>query len=160
VAVQKKGANARSSSREITYLHEGESAFLNVDVDLFSATPLDALVAALGRKVMVHYVGRERRSYTAHFSLWFPRNADVAIKRLAQMITKLPRPGRHMWSQARKRVFNVGYQSGFRPFSFESEISSAAVTAAAGVGASITVTIYAVEQRMPKRTARRMKARH
>jgi hypothetical protein len=104
---------------------------------------------------MVHYVGRERRRYSAHFSLWFPRNADVAIKRLARLITKLPPPARRMWNQASKRVFNVGYQSGFRPVSFESEISSGAVTAAARLGASITVTIYAAEEKPRKRLKRR-----
>jgi hypothetical protein len=143
-----------SDSREIIYLHEGESAFLNVDVDLFSRTPLDSLVAAFGQKVMVHYVGRERRRYSAHFSLGFPRSADVAIKRLVRLITKLPIPARRIWNKATKRVFNVGYQGGLRPHSFESEISSAAVDAAARVGASITVTIYAAEQKPRKRSTR------
>ena len=141
----------RSASREIIYIHEGESAFLNVDVDLFSRTPLDPLVAAFGRKVMVHYVGRELRWHSAHFSLWFPRNADAAIKRLTQLITKLPKPARRLWNEAAKRVFNVGYQSGFRPHCFESEISSAAVAAASRVGAAIIVTIYATEEKPQSR---------
>jgi hypothetical protein len=134
-------------SRRTIYVRKTETAFLNVDVDVFSRTPLDALVAAFGENVMVHYVGRERRQYSAHFSLWFPRNADAAIRNLAELITKLPKPARRMWNQASKRVLNVGYQSGCRPFSFESEISSAAVAAAARLGASITVTIYPAEQK-------------
>jgi hypothetical protein len=144
----------RSASREIIYLHDDESAFLNVDVDVFSRIPLDALVAAFGQKVMVHYVGRERRRYSAHFSLWSPRHADAAIKRLAQLIVKLPKPARRLWDQASKRVFNVGYQSGYHPRSFESEISSAGVAAAASVGASITVTIYPTEQKRRKQPRR------
>ena len=144
----------QSVSREIIYIHEGESAFLNVDVDVFSRSPLDSLVAAFGKKVMVHYVGGERGRYEAHFSLWFPRHADHAIKRLAQLITKLPKPARGMWNNASKRIFNVGYQSGFRPHSFESEISTAAVAAASRVRASIMVTIYATEEKPRKRPRR------
>jgi hypothetical protein len=113
---------------------------------MFSRTPLDSLVAALGPEASVHYVGRERRRCSAHFSLYSPRNADVAIKRLARLLMNLPRPARRLWNQASMRVFNIGYQGGFRPPSFESEISVDAVKAAARLGASITVTIYAAEQ--------------
>jgi hypothetical protein len=149
----------RFKSREIVYLCDGDSAFLNVDVDVFSRTPLDFLVAAFGGEVLVNYVGREGRRYSAHFSLYEPRNADAAIRRLAQLITKLPRPARQLWNQASKRVFNVGFQSGFRTQSLETEISSAAVEAAARLGASVTVTIYAAEETSPKESVRRSKTR-
>src|SRR5262245_16622994 len=101
--------------------------------------PLDSLIAALGKQILVNYIGREGRRYSAHFSLYEPRSADAAIRRLARLIMNLPTPVRRLWNQASKRVFNVGFQSGLRPDSFESEISSAAVEAAAGVRASITV---------------------
>ena len=132
----------RFEPREIVYLRDGDSAFLNVDVDVFSKTPLDSLVAAFGREVLVNYVGREGRRYSAHLSLYEPHNADAAIRRLVQLITKLQRPARQLWNQASNRVFNVGFQSGFCPQALETAISSAAVKAAARLGASLTVTIY------------------
>jgi hypothetical protein len=141
------------------YLRDGDSAFLNVDVDVFSKTPLDSLVAAFGREVCVNYVGRERRRYSAHFSLYEPRNADAAVRQLAQLITKLPRPARQLWNQASNRVFNVGFQSGFRPQALETAIGIAAVKAAARLGASLTVTIYAAQETSPKGSVRRSKTR-
>jgi hypothetical protein len=141
----------RFKSREIVYVRDGDSAFLNVDVDVISTVPLDSLVVALGQEVLINYVGRERRRYSAHFSSYDPRNADAAIRRLARLIAKLPKPARQLWNQASKRVFNVGFQGGFRPQTLETEITSAAVEAAAGLGASIAVTIYAVEDTSAKR---------
>jgi hypothetical protein len=149
----------KAMSPEIVYLRDAEGGFLNVDVDVFSRTPLDPLTAALGKQILVNYVGREGRRYSAHFSLYDPRSADVAIRRLARLIMKLPTPARRLWDQASKRVFNVGFQSGLRPHSFESEISSAAVEAAVRLRASIAVTIYAVHGTSPKRATQRSKRR-
>lgn len=146
----------RFKSREIVYLRDGDSAFLNVDVDVFSRRPLDSLVAAFGGEVLVNYVGREGdRRYSAPFSLYEPRNADAAIRRLAQLIMRLPRSPRQLWNQASKRVFNVGFHGGFRPASVESEISNAALVAAARLGASV-VTIYAAENPQQDRSVRRL----
>jgi hypothetical protein len=149
----------RAASREVVYLRDDEVGFLNVDVDVFSRTPLDALTAALGKQILINYVGREGRRYSAHFSLYHPRSADAAIRRLARVIMKLPTRARRLWDQASKRVFNVGFQSGLRPHSLESEISSAAVEAAAGIRASIAVTIYAVQGASPKGATRRSQRR-
>jgi hypothetical protein len=129
----------------IVYVPERETAFLNVDVDVLSATPLERLVAALGRSVSVHYVGREGRRYGAHFALYGPRTADSAIRRLVRKIEKLPRPARKLWDTARRRVFNIGLQSGVRPHSQEFEVTGDAVEAVSRVGGSITITVYAVE---------------
>jgi len=90
----------RAISREIVYLRDDEVGFLNVDVDVFSKTPLDPLTAALGKPVLVNYVGREGRRYSAHFSLYDPSSADAAIRRLARLIMKLPTPARRLWDQA------------------------------------------------------------
>jgi|HubBroStandDraft_1064217.scaffolds.fasta_scaffold373939_2 hypothetical protein len=38
--------------------------FLNVDLDIYSRFDLQPLVKALGKKVIILYVGRERRKYS------------------------------------------------------------------------------------------------
>ena len=91
--------------------------------------------------------------------MYDPRNADAAIRRLSRLIAKLPKPARQLWNQASKRVFNIGFWAGYRPQSFEREISDAAVKAAARLGASIAVTIYAVEETARTRSTRRLKTR-
>jgi hypothetical protein len=129
----------------IVYVPEGETAFLNVDVDVLSTSPLERLVTALGPRISVHYVGREGRGYGAHFSLYSPRTVDSAIRKLVKKIEELPRPARNLWKTARRRVFNIGLQSGVRPYSQEFEVTSAAVEAVSNVGGSIVVTVYAAE---------------
>ena len=44
----------------------GQTSFLNVDLDIVSKTPLDSLINALGRSVLVLYAGPERRRHVAH----------------------------------------------------------------------------------------------
>jgi hypothetical protein len=122
-----------------------ETTFLNVDVDVLSATQLEPLVAALGRKVAVHYVGREGRHYGAHFSLYNPGTPDRAVRTLTALIGRFPKPARSCWNRARQRVFNIGVQSGVEPRSHETLISVAAVEAISRVGGSLTVTIYAAD---------------
>jgi hypothetical protein len=49
--------------------HSPLTEFLNVELDICAQYDLQPLVSALGKKVMVLYVGRERRSYAAHLEL-------------------------------------------------------------------------------------------
>jgi hypothetical protein len=44
---------------------DDQTHFLNVDLDVWSRSPLDELVAAFGKSVYVLYIGRERRRYSA-----------------------------------------------------------------------------------------------
>lgn len=62
------------AKRLIVYVREGETAFLNVDVDVRSRTPLDALAQGLGRQVSLHYLGRYDGHYWLHFSTYSPHS--------------------------------------------------------------------------------------
>jgi hypothetical protein len=139
-------AVGRVESREIVYVPDGETAFLNVDLDILSAAPLEPLVSAFGKRVVILYVGGERRRYEAHLELTsVSRTADVAIRRLVKLVEGLPQPARRAWNGARSRVFNIGIQAGHEPFSREWLVSEATVGAVAGVRGSIIVTVYAAE---------------
>lgn len=52
--------------KEIAGFSYKETTFLNVDPDLFSRSDLQPLVTALGQKVFVLHVGRDRQTYSAH----------------------------------------------------------------------------------------------
>src|SRR5262245_42478097 len=45
------------------------SKFLNVDLDIYSSSPLDSLVKTLGRQVITLYAGREGRRHSAHLEM-------------------------------------------------------------------------------------------
>jgi hypothetical protein len=90
--------------------------FLNVDLDIYSSRDLQALVTALGQKVMVLYVGRIRRTHRAHLELAkSTKTADATIRGFCALIEALPKVERHLWNAARVRDFNIGVQAGMQP---------------------------------------------
>jgi hypothetical protein len=129
--------------------------FLNVDLDIVSRVPLQPLVAALGKAVVVHYVGREGRRHTAHVALssW-NRTADGLIRDLIRRVDRLPRPARRLWDAATSREFNIGIQADATPFSHEVRLGAETVRQMAEVGARLGVTTYAPEAPAPKASRR------
>lgn len=124
---------------------EGRTLFANVDFEVFSRTPLDGLVAALGRKVSVMYQGKWKPGYAAMFE-W--RNgwnwpADRRIRRFVQAIEALPRRERRLWDAATSRRFDIGIEAGHKPHMFQLHLKPATVEAVTRVGGEIVVTVYA-----------------
>jgi hypothetical protein len=120
-----------------------QTTYLNVDLDIHSRTPLEPLVKALGRSILVLHVGRDERRYIAHLETGVTGSADRAIRRFAALIRKLPRAERRIWNRAQLREFNIGIQSAVTPPSYALQLDPATVRAAASVNAGIGVTVYA-----------------
>lgn len=121
-----------------------ETTFLNVDLDIRSGAPLDDLVNAFGRRVVILYVGREGRQYGAHLELAVsPAGADRTIQRFVTLVADLPRSARRLWQAARTREFNVGVQAGSGPHAFGLRLRPATLQSAAKIGAHIAFTVYA-----------------
>ena len=131
-----------------------ETLFMNVDVDVYSKTSLQPLVAAFGKKVIVHHVGREGRDQSAHFSLASTHrdDADTLAYRLAGLVTRLPRAARQLWDRARRRDFNLGIQAGMTPYSHEIALTRRTLARVAAVGGRIVITTYAPAAPSPIRT--------
>jgi hypothetical protein len=123
-----------------------ETTFLNVDLDIWSRSPLEPLVAALGKKVCVLHVGKEARRHGAHLELarsgGRAHNADQVIRRLAKLVTSLPRSQRTLWNRAQVRAFNVGIQAATKPFSYELRLQPETLAAIASVNGRLVVTVY------------------
>jgi hypothetical protein len=121
--------------------------FLNVDLDICSSRDLQALVTALGQKVMVLYVGRIRRTHRAHLELAkSTKTADAAIRGFCALIEALPKVERHLWNAARVRDFNIGVQAGAQPLFCEFILAAETLKAAYELGARIVFTVYAPEE--------------
>lgn len=130
-------------SKTIIYVKDDETAFLNVDVDVFSRSPLDPLAAALAKKMSLHYVGRVGRGlFQLHFAPYHPRTASSAIRSIVQLIESLPTSPRRLWTTAEKRVFDAGFQGGIRPRCSEFDLDQQVVAAVVRVGGAIRITIY------------------
>ena len=70
-----------------------EITYCNVDVDVYASEALEPLTKALGKKISLHYVGREKNMHSAHFALSSfakSQQPDLAIRSLAKLIEALP----------------------------------------------------------------------
>jgi len=140
------------------------TTFLNVDLDLYSRSNLQPLVAALGQRVFTLHVGRKGQTYSAHLELSRePKTADLAIRSLAALIDTLPKAERKLWDTANVRDFNVGVQAAMRPHSYEIPLAYETIKIASALKARIVFTIYAAEvpksvKRPPNKSSQRRPA--
>src|SRR5262245_47215933 len=110
---------ASSRSRAI----EESTKFLNVDLDIWANRSLRPLVDALGRRVVVLFVGKEGRRYGAHLELSAAlKDPNRILSRFVEHVHDLPRPARALWNGASVRAFNVGIQAATQPHSFELQL--------------------------------------
>ena len=125
---------------------DDNTCFLNVDLDIHASKPLDQLVDAFGKRVIVLHVGGNGRRYSAHVELaasGYGQSADRIVRGLVRLIENLPASSRAMWNAASVRRFNIGIQAEKRPPSFELPLKAATVEAIARTGADIVITVYA-----------------
>ena len=132
-----------------TWPDDDETTFINVDLDIVSRSPLEALVKAFGRRVFVLHVGGVGRRHEAHLELegsHFPEtDADTVIRGLVGLVTKLPPAARRLWDGAQRREFNIGVQGGLKPHSYEFKLKAATLRLVARLKGDIVITTYAVE---------------
>ena len=134
-------------TRTPTSVAREETTFLNVDLDIWSRSPLDALVKAFGRQAFALHVGKDGRGYVAHLELAAEStDPDRLITRFVRLVERLPRSERRVWDRARVREFNVGIQAAAGPASYELRLAHPTVRAAARVNASIGITVYGAGQ--------------
>jgi hypothetical protein len=117
--------------------------FLNVDLEIQSASKLDSLAAAMGRRVHVLHCGpgSKRRYLLAVETSRQLKGPDATIHALCRMIERLPPAARRIWNGAIKE-FDVGYE--LRPSERFSRFALRPDTLQriAGLGASLAVTYY------------------
>ncbi len=144
--LKRRFEDPRSSSLVPTSADEDTTSFLNVDLDVWSRSPLDALVEAFGKRVSVLHVGKEGRDYGAHLELAVDSDSpDRLLRGFVRQVQRLPRTGKLLWNRARAREFNVGIQGGARPYSFEFRLERETLLAVASVNARIGMTVYAAQ---------------
>ena len=123
---------------------DDQTHFLNVDLVVWSRSPLDELVAAFGKRVDVLYVGSEGRRYGAHVELAsVSKSVDALVRGLARLVTNLPETPRALWDRAQRREFNIGIQAGHEPHCHELRLKPDTLEAVVSLNARIVVTTYA-----------------
>jgi len=128
-------------------LNEKETNFLNVDLDIYSRSKLDPLVAAFGKSMFVNYLGRERHLYSTHLEIaGITKSADAAIRSMCTVTRRLPRAERKLWDRAIKRDFNIGLTASTTAKCFEIALAARTIQMISSLNARIVVTVYSPEQ--------------
>jgi hypothetical protein len=123
-------------------ISDAKSGFLNVDLVILSNSDLQPLVAALGTRIIVLHVGREKRTYNAYLEVSrLVRSPESAIREFCRLIQKLPRPARKLWDNAKQRMFDIGITKVDKG-TYWFEISAETVAEVAKLNAIIAVTAY------------------
>lgn len=141
-----EGPATPASERKSRAGNDGDTRFLNVDLDIWSTSPLQPLVKAFGPKVFALHVGKEtRRRHGAHLELAGGadrQNPDELIGRFVKLVKRLPRSARRSWNRASVREFSIGVQAATKPFSYELRLQPKTLRAAASVNARVVLTVY------------------
>jgi hypothetical protein len=126
--------------------------YLNVDLEIRSQSDLTPLVQALRRRLFVLHAGRMRGTFFASFETpgaSYP--PDIAIRRLASALLRLPPPLRKQWRQARDRVFDIGIAraAGATPFSLA--LRNETMRIVTELNARLALTLYPHTREAPRR---------
>jgi len=118
--------------------------FLNVDLDIESATPLRALADAFGERVFVLFSGRRNGRHALFVEITRARKGpDGIINAFCALIEGLPPENRKQWDAACRKEFDIGFEARFasqRANRFA--LRAGTLQRATRLGAGIAVTFY------------------
>ena len=124
-----------------------EIAFINVDLEIEAHESLKPIADYFGEDVSVLGCGKWGEHYQAAFEIAGGiGDAESIIGYFCTLIESLGEDETRIWAGAFRKEFNIGYESGLEPRSYESVIRSETISRISGVGASVKITIYPPSQ--------------
>ena len=116
--------------------------FLNVDLEIWSASKLNSLAAEMGKRVWVLHCGPapKRHLLAVEISRW-RKDPDSAIHALCAVVESLTPSSRRTWNAARKE-FDVGYELRTAERSSHFTLRPDTLARVSSLGASLAVTYY------------------
>ncbi len=121
--------------------------FINVDLEIESHESLQSIADSFGQDVSVLGCGKWGNHYQAAFeAVGTFGDPDSMINFLCMLVESLDEKERSTWNGAFLKVFNIGYESGLEPRSYESTLRSDTISRIHAIGASIKITIYPPEE--------------
>ena len=122
--------------------------FLNVDLDIESTVPLRSLAREFGKRVSIMYSGRINGRHCLFVEIAaIYKKPEETIRAFCALIESLSPRGRQLWGTARRREFDIGFEtrlSSNRANRFS--IDATTLRRVTELGASIAVTLYKEER--------------
>ena len=122
-----------------------EARFLNVDLEIDSLEQLQPIIDDFGEDVLVLYHGKNGNGFdfaAFEVSAESDRDGDGIISTFCVLIENLSPESKSIWDKCHSKKFDVGFQSGDFPRSYQTEIRADTIERVAQLGASIVITIY------------------
>lgn len=130
-----------------------EIFFINLDLELYSQENLTLLHDELKDKVLILNNYFREDNQEKYYFLSLESNLDCdnlqsldAIDKLTldlcELIAKLSPKSRQLWDNCYQKIFDYGYESGLKPFSFSNQLSANAIKRIALLDGSVKITIY------------------
>lgn len=117
--------------------------FLNVDLEIESATPIRLVTEEFGEEVSVLYSGQTSGGFLASYEVsLMDRDADSIIHRFCELIESLSEDARREWDGSFRRTFDIGYGPLELVEMYSSRIRSKTVARVSELNAEIAVSIY------------------
>jgi len=118
--------------------------FINVDLEIESASKLDFLEAELGRRVTVLYsgpAGKAKRRLLTLENFRRYKGPDAASHALCAIIESLSPAARRIWDRSRK-VFDIGYDLPLTERAIRFTLRTDTLERVASLGATLAVSCY------------------
>ncbi len=122
--------------------------YINTDLDLIGPDDLTLLAADFeGQGIPPLYVtrGEDGLWYTCFETNEQFDEPEPNISAMLAVIESLGEPVRRIWWACTRREFNIGYEGGSEPRSFNNGLSSRTLRRMAEVGVSLGITLYPPE---------------
>ena len=124
-----------------------EIRYINTDLEIESKEDLTPIIEAFGENAFVLHHGPIEGLNHASFELSDDDSSDPneVINRYCDLIENLPTPARKIWDNCTTRIMDIGVESGSSPHNFRFEVQQRTISRVSGIGASLVVTIYAMQ---------------
>lgn len=144
----KKSKKSKKSKKKLN--KKQHTRFLNVDLDIESKYDISPIIKDFGDKVFIlndqpHTEGNHNLSVEVSDS-FCQQDPEGLISRYVELINSFSDNAKDAWNKCHKKTFDIGYESGFTPYSIDSELSANTIKAIASLGASVGVTLYSVQK--------------
>ena len=117
--------------------------YLNTDLDLVCNFDPASLASEFeSRDLIAHVTAGEDGIYYVLCEGFNDTEPEPNIVRLLDAVDALSDKGREIWARCSKREFNIGYDCGDEPWSFNQGISNSVLRRMADCGASFRITLY------------------
>ncbi len=119
-----------------------ETHYITVDLEIKSKDDLSPLVDSFGEDVILIYNGKWEDHYLAAFESIGNYDVNGNINYFLHLIDKLEGIAKELWSMSSYKIFDIGFQCGCSPFSYQLMIDPSTTESLAQHGATVGITIY------------------